>query len=130
MRNAVRLPNHPKLIRELRLLERRTHRSGKDTIEHPRNGHDDHINAVCGGLFLLAEAIRLFQQQQGEITCPWYHSGGPKYFPGSDTFTGVGVPIDQSAPAAHYDYDRETSWKSFVNPDGSIRSRPRGGWGF
>ena len=33
---------------ELRLLERRTHRSGKDTVEHPRNGHDDHANVVCG----------------------------------------------------------------------------------
>jgi hypothetical protein len=44
-----------RLIRELRLLERRTHRSGKDTVEHPRNGHDDHANVVCGVLSLAAD---------------------------------------------------------------------------
>jgi hypothetical protein len=53
-RGLARLPNHARLIRELRLLERRTHRSGKDTVEHPRNGHDDHANVVCGVLSLLA----------------------------------------------------------------------------
>jgi len=47
-RGLVRLPNHARLIRELCLLERRTQRSGKDTVEHPRNGHDDHANVVCG----------------------------------------------------------------------------------
>jgi hypothetical protein len=49
-RGLVRLPDHPKLIRELRLLERHTHRSGRDTVDHGRNGHDDHSNAVCGVL--------------------------------------------------------------------------------
>jgi hypothetical protein len=50
-RGLVRLPDHPKLLRELRLLERHTHRSGKDTVDHPRNGgRDDHSNAVCGVL--------------------------------------------------------------------------------
>ena len=46
----MRLPDHAKLLRELRLLERHTHRSGKDSIDHPRGGHDDHANAVCGVL--------------------------------------------------------------------------------
>ena len=49
-RGLVRLPDHPKLIRELRLLERHTHRSGRDTVDHGRNGHDDHSNACCGVL--------------------------------------------------------------------------------
>jgi hypothetical protein len=49
-RGLVRLPNHPRLLRELRLLERHTHRSGRDTVDHGRNGHDDHVNAVCGVL--------------------------------------------------------------------------------
>ena len=53
-RGLVRLPNHPKLLRELRLLERRVHRSGKDSVDHGRNGHDDHANAVCGVLQLLS----------------------------------------------------------------------------
>jgi hypothetical protein len=49
-RGLAGLPDHPKLLRELRLLERHTHRSGKDAVDHPRNGHDDHANAVCGVL--------------------------------------------------------------------------------
>ena len=55
-RGLVRLPDHPKLLRELRLLERHTHRSGKDTVDHPRNGHDDHAN-VC--LRRAARALEL-----------------------------------------------------------------------
>jgi hypothetical protein len=35
------------LLRELRLLERRTHRSGKDSVDHGRSGHDDLANVVC-----------------------------------------------------------------------------------
>jgi hypothetical protein len=53
-RGLVRLPDHARLLRELRLLERHTHRSGKDTVDHPRGGHDDHANAVCGALWLLS----------------------------------------------------------------------------
>jgi hypothetical protein len=57
-RGLVRLPDHPQLLRELRLLEKHTHRSGKDTVDHPRNGHDDHANACCGVLRLLSMRIR------------------------------------------------------------------------
>jgi hypothetical protein len=56
-RGLVRLPDHPKLLRELRLLERHTARSGKDTVDHPRGGHDDHANAVCGCLRSLANYL-------------------------------------------------------------------------
>ena len=51
-RGLVRLPDHAKLLRELRLLERHTHRSGRDTVDHPKNGRDDHANSVCGALVL------------------------------------------------------------------------------
>jgi hypothetical protein len=53
-RGIVRLPDHPKLLRELRLLERSTHRSGKDSVDHPKNGHDDYANAACGALHGLS----------------------------------------------------------------------------
>jgi len=53
-RGVVRLPDHPKLLRELRLLERFTHRSGKDTISHGKTGSDDYANAALGVLRLLA----------------------------------------------------------------------------
>jgi hypothetical protein len=47
-RAQISIPEHKQLLRELRLLERRTHRSGKDTVDHGRNGSDDHCNALCG----------------------------------------------------------------------------------
>jgi hypothetical protein len=56
-RGLVVLPDHPRLLRELRLLERRTHRSGRDTVDHGRNGHDDHSNAVCGVLRVLSDHL-------------------------------------------------------------------------
>jgi hypothetical protein len=47
-RGLISLPEHKQLLRELRLLERRTHRSGKDTVDHGKGGNDDHANALCG----------------------------------------------------------------------------------
>jgi len=54
MRGSVSIPDHPKLIRELRLLERRTSRIGKDIVDHGRNGSDDYANALAGVLRALA----------------------------------------------------------------------------
>ena len=56
-RGLVRLPDHPTLIRELRLLERYTHRGGKDTVDHPKKGHDDFANSVCGALRQLSSRL-------------------------------------------------------------------------
>ena len=41
-----------------------------------------------------------------------------------------GVPISSPAPADAYDYNRDQSWKAWVNADGSIRSTPRTRWDF
>jgi hypothetical protein len=49
-RGLVRLPDHPRLLRELRLLERQCHRGGKESVDHGKHGHDDYANAVCGVL--------------------------------------------------------------------------------
>jgi hypothetical protein len=46
----VKIPDIPILVRELRLLERRTARSGKDAVDHPRGGSDDHANVLFGAL--------------------------------------------------------------------------------
>jgi hypothetical protein len=56
-RNLVVLPNHPRLIRELRLLERATHRGGKDSVDHPRGQHDDCANSVAGVLHALSDHL-------------------------------------------------------------------------
>jgi hypothetical protein len=57
-RGLVRLPDHPRLLRELRLLERQTHRSGRDTVSHPVGDVDDHANAVFGCLYYCAQKKR------------------------------------------------------------------------
>ena len=53
-RGLVRLPDHNKLLRELRLLERQCHRGGKESVDHGKNGSDDYANAVCGVLRSLS----------------------------------------------------------------------------
>jgi hypothetical protein len=56
---CVDLLDVPRLTMELMQLERRTARSGRDSVDHPPAGHDDHANAACGVLALLArEASR------------------------------------------------------------------------
>lgn len=47
---AVILPPDDKLKRQLGNLERRTHRSGRDTIDHPPGSNDDRANAVAGAV--------------------------------------------------------------------------------
>lgn len=44
------LLDHPRLISQLCSLERRSARSGKDSIDHPSGGHDDLANAAAGAL--------------------------------------------------------------------------------
>jgi hypothetical protein len=58
MRGAISIPNVPILIRELRLLERRTTRSGKDSVDHGASGSDDHANVLAGLIWLLRDVVR------------------------------------------------------------------------
>jgi hypothetical protein len=64
-RGLVSIPNHDRLLRELRLLERRTHRSGRDTVDHGARGSDDHSNCVCGVLTLLGGRPRYDANYEG-----------------------------------------------------------------
>ena len=57
-RGAVHIPDHGLLLRELRGLERRVHRSGKDSVDHGARGSDDHANALGGALYLAIHASR------------------------------------------------------------------------
>jgi hypothetical protein len=45
----------PRMIHQLCALERRTGRSGKDSIDHPQGAKDDLCNAAAGALLLAAE---------------------------------------------------------------------------
>ncbi len=55
MRGAISIPDQPILIKELRLLERRTTLAGKDSIDHGRSGSDDHANVLAGIMWLLRD---------------------------------------------------------------------------
>jgi hypothetical protein len=54
-RGQVRLPSHDVMLRELRLLQRRTAKSGRDSVDHIVGSHDDHPNSVFGSLHLVAQ---------------------------------------------------------------------------
>lgn len=55
----LELPPLPELHKELVNLERRTSRAGRDTIDHPPNGHDDIVNAVAGVASMANEKHQL-----------------------------------------------------------------------
>ena len=46
----VELLVHDRMKNQFLLLERRTRRGGKDSIDHPPNTHDDIANVVAGAI--------------------------------------------------------------------------------
>jgi len=54
---SVELLDEPRMLTQLCALERRTARGGRDTIDHPPNGHDDLANATAGAIALVATRI-------------------------------------------------------------------------
>jgi Family of unknown function (DUF5681) len=57
-RGAVSIPNHDRLLRELRGLERRVHRSGRYSVDHGSHGSDDFANSLCGCLYIAVHETR------------------------------------------------------------------------
>jgi len=75
-RGIISIPNLSPLIRELRLLERRTARSGKDSVDHGPSGSDDFANVLFGAAWLCRPQHRppdppLFVHQVGAGLDPW-----------------------------------------------------------
>ncbi|MAF24390.1 hypothetical protein CL634_02210, partial [bacterium] len=58
----VELLEHKRMVNQFLLLERRTRRGGKDSIDHPPNTHDDIANVVAGALVY---------SDQGEMVDIW-----------------------------------------------------------
>src|SRR5262249_6320308 len=52
----LELLDHPQLIRELNLLERRPRPQGRVLVDHPHGGHDDFANVTCLAVALLAQS--------------------------------------------------------------------------
>lgn len=55
---SIELLDHPELLREAGLLEKRLRAGGKKAlIDHPRGAHDDHINALALAVSELAKSL-------------------------------------------------------------------------
>jgi hypothetical protein len=67
-RKIISLPDHPKLIGQLRDLERVTGNSGRDQVRHPKHGHDDFSNVVAG-------VVRQLQRPSMRIITQSYRGG-------------------------------------------------------
>jgi hypothetical protein len=70
-RGLVSIPDDPQLIRELRLLERRTARSGRDSVDHGVGGSDDFANALFGAMYV---AVKAATRPQTKIVPPAFYS--------------------------------------------------------
>ena len=107
-RGLVSIPANPTLLRELRLLERRVARSGKDSVDHGVGGHDDYSNSLFGCLYVAMKATKrrapkpvmpaIYSKNRGWWADPttgsdtrtttqkfydYYNNGGGGYWPGS-----------------------------------------------
>lgn len=65
----AKIPDHTRLIRQLRGLERRTARSGKDSVDHAPRGRDDIANVVCGLIAIMKDK----QRRWGHLKA-WSHN--------------------------------------------------------
>jgi hypothetical protein len=93
----VDLLDHPRLLNQLLGLERRTARSGRDSIDHPPGQHDDVANAVAG---VCAVATRygaydqLYQAWQDDDDRPedsWHAERKARYH--ADLLRRYGPPV-------------------------------------
>jgi hypothetical protein len=73
MRGAVSIPDHPRLIRELQLLERKASRLGRDIVDHPKNSTDDYSNSLCLCLYAMTAKRSSF-----DSSYRWAVAGGPE----------------------------------------------------
>jgi hypothetical protein len=58
-RGMVSIPDHSQTLREMRLLQRRTAKSGRDSVDHGAGGTDDFVNSLFGSLYLVTKKPRL-----------------------------------------------------------------------
>jgi hypothetical protein len=71
----IELLDHGKTLAQLCSLERRTARSGRDSIDHAPGGHDDLVNSVAGAACELGYRPQTFSEW-GPFEGPWVGSDG------------------------------------------------------
>ncbi|TQE98194.1 MAG: hypothetical protein FKY71_15125 [Spiribacter salinus] len=54
----VELPDSDRLLNQFSMLERKTSRAGRDSIDHPPGGHDDLANAIAGLVATMTQRKR------------------------------------------------------------------------
>jgi hypothetical protein len=95
-RRVVRLPDHPRMLRELRLLERSTNSGGRETVDHGRNGHDDFSNVACGVLRLLD--ARQAADSEVPIVAPFAYSKTSGVISEGSVYHPTNAPEPAAAP--------------------------------
>jgi hypothetical protein len=102
------LPDNKKLIDELRRLERRRGRSGKDVIDHPQyGGSDDVANAVAGAVNLVISKPAMSREALPEgVGKSIFHDLSRQQFSSMNETR----PADQRG--AEFGMDDEPGWRS------------------
>jgi hypothetical protein len=113
-RGLVSVPDHAQLLRELRLLERRTARSGKDSVDHGVGGSDDHANALFGAMYVAAKAAA---RPRTKIVSPLFYS---------NRLGWIGDGQANTPPPPGYRRTHEP-WRDFVGPDAIYSHWPGSG---
>ncbi len=103
----VRLPDHGRLLRELRQLERHAHRGGRETVDHPRRGSDDFANVAAGVLRTLATAPPALWDQ-GDLL------GERITVTRADAVYGVVIPSEGGVGAVFFAYRQNIDPKLIV----------------
>jgi hypothetical protein len=98
-RGLISIPDQPQLLRELRLRERRTARSGKDSVDHGVGGSDDYANSLFGAMYVAVQAAAQAASEP-KIVNPWI-----------DTQPSAGV-------SAHYLANHNAAWRAHLAPGG------------
>jgi hypothetical protein len=93
----VELPRHQRLLAQLRGLERRVARGGRESVDHIPGAFDDLANAACGAICLAANAkVKKFFEpfvmtvrvgrtsfpvgpQSGDLSDPFYEAPGDNW---------------------------------------------------
>ena len=70
----LELLDHPRLVRELQSLERRTRAGGKDVVDHARGGHDDYANVTTLAALAALEGTQYVEPW--ERVYDWDEAGG------------------------------------------------------
>jgi hypothetical protein len=71
----LELLDDARLVSQLVRLERRTSRSGRDSIDHPPGSHDDVANAACGALVMAQADLGPFLPDVDAVTFSTGHVG-------------------------------------------------------